>query len=98
MGVQRACNPPSMCAKRLFASSAALAASRGRRNTLGTLSMAAMDRISFEHLRAHAHNPSPAGPRQRPGQPNCVLPSLQLARYVVSQAPLLSTQPLICIW
>jgi hypothetical protein len=41
---------PSMCAKRALASSAALAASRGRRNTLGTDNMAAMDRISFEHL------------------------------------------------
>ena len=41
-----------MCVKRALASSAALAASRGRMNTLGTDSIAAMDRISLEHLRA----------------------------------------------
>ena len=41
-----------MCVKRALASSAALAASRGRINTLGTDSIAAMDRISLEHLRA----------------------------------------------
>jgi len=39
---------------RALASSAAFAASRGRMNTLGTDSMAAMDRISLEHLRAAA--------------------------------------------
>ena len=41
-----------MCVKRALASSAALAASRGRMNTLGTDSIAAMDKISLEHLRA----------------------------------------------
>ena len=41
-----------MCVNRALASSAALAASRGRMNTLGTDSIAAMDRISLEHLRA----------------------------------------------
>ena len=39
-----------MWAKRAFASSAALAASRGRMKTLGTDSIAATDRISLEHL------------------------------------------------
>ena len=55
---------PSMCANRSLASSAALAASRGRMNTLGTDSIAAMDRISLEHLRAHA------GPRELPHRPS----------------------------
>lgn len=47
-----------MCAKRALASSAALAASRGRMNTLGTDSMAAMERISLEHLH---HSTAPGG-------------------------------------
>lgn len=50
---------PSMCANRALASSAALAASRGRRKTLGEDSMAAMDRISFEHLHATQHPCTP---------------------------------------
>ena len=60
---------PSMCAKRALASSAALAASRGRMNTLGTDSMAAMDRISLEHLRAACSAPRsrPTGPPVQPG-------------------------------
>lgn len=41
---------PSTWEKRALASSAALAASRGRMNTLGEDSMAAIDRISLEHL------------------------------------------------
>lgn len=49
-----------MCAKRALASSAALAASRGRMNTLGTESMAAMERISLEHLQYSM------GPRAHP--------------------------------
>ena len=53
-----------MCVKRALASSAALAASRGRMNTLGTDSMAAMDRISLEHLRA-AHRAGAAAVRFR---------------------------------
>ncbi len=44
---------PSMCAKRALASSAAFAASRGRMKTLGMDSIAAMDRISLEHLQWH---------------------------------------------
>ena len=39
-----------MCVKRALASSAALAASRGRIKTFGEESIAAMDRISLEHL------------------------------------------------
>jgi hypothetical protein len=42
---------PSMCAKRALASSAAFCASLGLVNTLGTESMAAMDKISLEHLQ-----------------------------------------------
>ena len=41
-----------MCPKRNIASSAAWEASRGRMKTLGTDSMAAMERISLEHLHA----------------------------------------------
>ena len=44
-------HPPSICVKRALASSAALAASLGRMKTLGEESMAAMDRISLEHLQ-----------------------------------------------
>lgn len=43
---------PSICAKRALASSAALAASRGRMKMFGTESIAAMDKISFEHLQS----------------------------------------------
>ncbi len=39
-----------MCVNRALASSAALAASRGLMNTLGDESMAAMVKISLEHL------------------------------------------------
>jgi hypothetical protein len=46
------CHSPSMCANRALASSAAFAASLGRMKTLGTDSMAATERISFEHLQA----------------------------------------------
>ena len=53
-----------MCANRALASSAALAASRGRMNTLGTDSMAAMDRISLEHLQ---RSTAPEGRARQPG-------------------------------
>ena len=57
-----------MCAKRALASSAALAASRGRMNTLGTESMAAMERISLEHLQ---HSTAPQGHRRQPCSSPC---------------------------
>ena len=55
-----------MCVNRALASSAALVASRGRRKTLGVDSMAAMDRISLEHLRGGGAGQ--AGGRDRGGR------------------------------
>ncbi len=66
---------PSMCVNRALASSAALAASRGRRNTLGDDSMAATDRISLEHLavcikrkRGGAEGAGEGGPTEEQGR------------------------------
>lgn len=58
-----------MCVKRALASSAALAASRGRRNTLGDDSMAATDRISLEHLHVCINEGAGRGRRGREGGP-----------------------------
>lgn len=53
-----------MCAKRALASSAAFWASRGRMNTLGTDSMAAMDSTSLEHLQPLSAQPLTVPPWQ----------------------------------
>ena len=72
-----------MCAKRALASSAALAASRGRMNTLGTDSMAAMERISLEHLH---HSTAPGGAPLSP------------AVHIVQPRILLETRLLLARW
>ena len=53
---------------RALASSAALAASLGRMKTLGDESIAAMERISFEHLNADHHDDSNIDDRPKNGQ------------------------------
>lgn len=50
-------HPPSAWVNFDLASSARLACSLGRRNTLGTLSMAAMDMTSLEQLQATHQGP-----------------------------------------
>ncbi len=95
-----------MCAKRALASSAALAASRGRMNTLGTESMAAMERISLEHLQ---HSTAPQGHRHQ----RCSSPSIRdfscegsryqcltgaLVRSSTAHAPSATCITATCVW